>query len=121
MSAPIPAVTAALPGSAEKTGQLRFILAWSLCLLFYFLQYALRSAPGVMIPELIAAFGLTALGVSSLLGLYFYTYAGFAIVAGASLDRYGAKLPIATGVFAVAVGSILFGLGSIAAAGSGRL
>ena len=63
---------------------------------FYFIQYALRSAPGVMIPELSATFGLTALGVSSLLGLYFYTYAGFAIVAGASLDRYGAKLPIAT-------------------------
>jgi MFS family permease len=122
MSTPIPAVTTApLPSSEEKTGQLRFIVAWSFCLLFYFLQYALRSAPGVMIPELIAAFGLTALGVSSLLGLYYYTYAGFAIVAGASLDRYGAKLPIAIGVFAVAVGSILFGLGSMGAAESGRL
>ena len=51
-----------------------------------------------MIPELTAAFGLTTLGISSLWGLYYYTYAGFAIVAGASLDRYGAKLPIAVGV-----------------------
>ena len=34
-----------------------------------------------MIPELTSAFALTTLGVSSLLGLYYYTYAGFAIVA----------------------------------------
>jgi hypothetical protein len=53
-------------------------------LIFYFLQYALRSAPGVMIPELTTAFGLTTLGISSLLGLYYYTYASFAIVAGPS-------------------------------------
>ena len=122
MSTPLPAVTAApVPRSEDKTAQLRFLTGWLLCLVFYFFQYALRSAPGVMIPELTAAFGLTALGVSSLLGLYYYTYAGFAIVAGASLDRWGARLPIATGVFAVAVGSILFGLGSLEAAEAGRL
>jgi hypothetical protein len=46
-----------------------FIIAWSFCLLFYFMQYAVRSAPSVMLPELTTAFGLTTLGVSSLLGL----------------------------------------------------
>ena len=96
-------------------------MAWLFCLVFYFIQYALRSAPSVMIPELSGAFGLTALGLSSLVGLYYYTYALFAIVAGASLDRYGAKLPMVAGVFAVAVGSVLFGLGSITAAETGRL
>ena len=70
-----------------------------------------------MIPELIQAFGLTALGLSSLIGLYYYTYAAFSIVAGASFDRYGAKLPMAAGVFAVAAGSVLFGLGSSARGG----
>jgi hypothetical protein len=54
--------------------------------------------------------GLTALGLGSLLGLCFYTYAGFAIVARASLDCYGAKPPITTGVFGVAIGSVPFGL-----------
>jgi MFS family permease len=98
-----------------------FIAAWVLCLVFYFLQYALRSAPGVMMPELTATFGLTTLGIGSLVGLYYYTYAGFAIVAGASLDRYGAKLPIFVGVLTTALGSVLFGLGSIEAAESGRL
>jgi MFS family permease len=98
-----------------------YLVAWGLCLVFYFLQYALRSAPGVMIPELTSAFSLTTLGVSSLLGLYFYTYAGFAIVAGASLDRFGANAPIVIGVLATAAGSALFGLGSMGAAEGGRL
>jgi len=98
-----------------------FVWAWLFVCVFYFVQYALRSAPGVMMPELTSAFGLTALGVSSLLGLYFYTYSVFGLVAGASLDRYGAKLPIAVGVFCVAAGSILFGLGSIGSAEAGRL
>ena len=112
---------APLPKRAEAASHWPYVAAWLLVCVFYFIQYALRSAPGVMIPELSTAFGLTALGVSSLLGLYFYTYAGFAIVAGASLDRYGAKLPIATGVFGVAIGSVLFGLGSMGAAEGGRL
>ena len=98
-----------------------FLAAWLLCLVFYFLQYALRSAPGVMIPELSATFALTTLGVSSVLGLYFYTYAAFALVSGASLDRYGAKYPIAAGVLAAAIGSVIFGLGVLRLAEAGRL
>ena len=113
--------TSTVPRHAETAIHWPFVAAWLFVLVFYFIQYALRSAPGVMIPELSTAFGLTALGVSSLVGLYFYTYAGFAIIAGASLDRYGAKLPIAVGIFGVAAGSILFGLGLVGTAESGRL
>ena len=57
-----------------RNKQIVFIVAWGFRLLFYFGQYALRSAPGVMVPELTSQFGLTALGVSSLIGLYYYTY-----------------------------------------------
>src|SRR5271166_1576511 len=109
------------PKPAAAAVHWQFVWAWLFVCVFYFLQYALRSAPGVMMPELISAFGLTALGVSSLLGLYFYTYSVFGLVAGASLDRYGAKLPIAIGVFCVAAGSVLFGLASIGSAEAGRL
>ncbi len=109
------------PKPAAAAVHWQFVWPWLFVCVFYFLQYALRSAPGVMMPELISAFGLTALGVSSLLGLYFYTYSVFGLVAGASLDRYGAKLPIAIGVFCVAAGSVLFGLASIGSAEAGRL
>ena len=40
-----------------------FITAWLLCAVFYFVLYALRSAPGVMVPELTAAWQLSALGL----------------------------------------------------------
>ena len=98
-----------------------FVVAWFFCLLFYFMQYAVRSAPSVMLPELTAAFGLTTLGVSSLLGLYYYTYSTFALLAGASLDRWGAKYTIPMGVFLLAVGIVMFGLGISWAASLGRL
>ena len=42
-----------------------FIVAWLFCLLFYFMEYAVRSAPSVMLPELTTAFGLTTLVASS--------------------------------------------------------
>src|ERR1700734_3533606 len=100
---------------------LPFIAAWAFCVVFYFLQYALRSAPGVMVPELTTAFGLTTLGVSWLVGLYYYTYSTFAIVAGASLDRYGPKYAIPAGILLTAIGAMMFGLGSVGGAEFGRL
>src|SRR5258707_13534506 len=78
-----------------------FIIAWLFCLLFYFMEYAVRSAPSVMLPELRTAFGLNTAGLSSLIGLYYYyyySYAAFAIVAGASVDRWGARYTIPAGV-----------------------
>ena len=57
------------------------------------MQYMLRSAPGVMMPELSTAFARDALGVGTLVGLYYYTYALFSIVCGALLDRLGGNSP----------------------------
>lgn len=116
------ALSGATRGSARAGAfHYTFVAAWAFCLLFYFLQYAVRSAPSVMVPELTAAFGLTTLGVSSLLGLYYYTYSTFAIVAGASLDRWGGKYTIPVGVFFLAIGIVMFGLGISWAASLGRL
>jgi MFS family permease len=98
-----------------------FVVAWLFCAAFYFMQYMLRSAPGVMIPELSAAFARDALGVSALVGLYYYTYALFSIVCGALLDRLGGKAVIPAGVLLVAVGAALFGLGTVETAQIGRL
>ena len=107
--------------SAISGFHIAFVVAWFFCLLFYFMQYAVRSAPSVMIPELTTAFGLTTLGVSSLLGLYYYTYSTFAIIAGASLDRWGAKYTIPIGVFFLAIGIVMFGMGIAWVANVGRL
>ena len=97
-----------------------FVVAWLFCLLFYFMEYAVRSAPSVMLPELRAAFGLNSAGLSSLIGLYYYSYAGFAIVAGASVDRWGAKYTIPAGVLILAAGTAMFGVNVSWIAGVGR-
>ena len=70
----------------------------------------MRSAPSVMLPELAKAFGLTTVGLSSLVGLYYYTYALFAVLAGAAVDRWGAKYVLAIGVLILAVGTAMFGV-----------
>jgi MFS family permease len=98
-----------------------FIVAWVFCLLFYFMEYAVRSAPSVMLPELTTAFGLKTVGLSSLIGLYYYTYAVFAVIAGAALDRWGAKYVIPVGVLILAAGTAMFGVNDSTMAGLGRL
>jgi MFS family permease len=98
-----------------------FVIAWLFCAAFYFQQYMLRSAPGVMMPELGTAFARDAQGVGALVGLYYYTYALFSIICGAMLDRLGGKAVIPTGIVLVAAGAALFGLGSVEAAQIGRL
>jgi MFS family permease len=95
--------------------------AWVLTAVYYFYQYALRSAPSVMIPQLSQAFGLSALGITSIVGLFYYGYSPFSLIAGAALDRLGPRkvLPIAAAT--VGVGALLFSTGRSNVAGLGRL
>jgi MFS family permease len=94
--------------------------AWLLVAVYYFYQYALRSAPSVMMPQLTEAFGVNALGVSAIVGMFYYAYSPFSLVAGAAMDRFGARRVIPIGAAAVGVGALLFGTGSVAAANVGR-
>jgi MFS family permease len=94
--------------------------AWLLVAVYYFYQYALRSAPSVMMPELTEAFGVNALGVSAIVGMFYYGYSPFSLVAGAALDRFGAKRVVPIGAALVGVGALLFGTGNVAAANVGR-
>src|ERR1700751_6412125 len=85
--------------------------AWLLAAVYYFYQYALRSAPAVMMPQLSAAFGLTALGVASIVGLFYYGYSPFSLVAGAAMDRLGPRKVLPIGAIAVGIGALLFATG----------
>jgi MFS family permease len=96
------------------------LMAWLLVAVYYFYQYALRSAPSVMMPQLSEAFGVNALGVASIVGLFYYGYSPFSLVAGTALDRFGAKRIIPIGAALVGVGALLFGAGNIVAANVGR-
>src|SRR6476661_5515379 len=94
--------------------------AWLLVAIYYFYQYALRSAPSVMLPQLTEAFGVNALGVSAIVGMFYYGYSPFSLVAGTAIDRFGAKRVIPIGAALVGIGALMFGAGSVAAANVGR-
>src|ERR1700728_4593241 len=83
-------------------------IAWVTALIFYFFEYVVRSAPAVMIPELTTAFSVDAIGVSAIIGAYYYTYSITSLAAGAALDRFGAKTPVAIGAVLLGIGCLLF-------------
>jgi MFS family permease len=94
--------------------------AWLLVAVYYFFQYALRSAPSVMMPQLSEAFGVSALGVSTIVGIFYYGYSPFSLVAGASLDRFGAKRVIPIGAAVVGIGALMFSVSNGTVANIGR-
>ncbi len=115
-------IAASLAPDAASGWRIRgFQIAWGLALCFYFLEYASRSAPAVMIQYLTAAFGTTAIGVSAILGTYYYTYSTASLVAGAALDRVGAKNAVPIGIFILAAGCLLFSISTATAGYAGRL
>jgi MFS family permease len=96
------------------------LMAWLLVAVYYFFQYALRSAPSVMMPQLSKAFGVDALGVASIVGMFYYGYSPFSLVAGTALDRFGARRIVPIGAAFVGLGALLFGTGNVVAANIGR-
>lgn len=96
------------------------LLAWLLAAVYYFYQYALRSAPSVMVPQLSEAFGVNALGVASIVGMFYYGYSPFSLVAGAAIDRFGAKRVVPVGAALVGAGALLFSSSSVVTASFGR-
>src|SRR3954453_22218666 len=82
--------------------------AWLLTAVFYFYQYAMRSAPAVMMPDLTAAFGMSAVVVASLVGLFYWGYAPFSLIAGVAMDQVGPRAVVPLGAASVAIGAMLF-------------
>lgn len=105
---------------SARTGAKVAAVAWVVAATFYFYQYVLRSSPAVMMPQLSEAFGLSAVGVASILGLFYYGYSPFSLVAGVAMDRLGPRLLLPCAVAAVGVGALLFATGSTGAASAGR-
>jgi len=115
-------VAAVTTGDTEARKSLRMATAsWVLVAVYYFYQYVLRSAPSVMVPQLTEAFGLSALGMASLAGLFYYGYSPFSLVAGAAMDRLGPKKVLPMAAVVVGLGALLFGSGNREVASLGRL
>jgi len=103
-----------------KTAAATIKVAWLITAVYDFYQYVLRSAPAVMMPELSQAFGLTAIGVASLAGLFYYGYSPFSLVAGVALDRWGPRTVVPIGAAVIGIGALMFASGSGGVASAGR-
>ena len=113
--------TTHLPARVTTRQSARIIVvAWVSTSVYYFYQYALRSAPSVMVPELSDAFSLTPLGVASLVGLFYYGYSPFSLVAGAAMDRIGPRRLLPGAAAVVGLGALLFATGNQGLASAGR-
>lgn len=96
------------------------VIVWILTAVFYFYQYAMRSAPAVMMPELSEAFGISAVGVASIIGLFYYGYSPFSLVAGAAMDRFGPRRLVPFAAMVAGAGALLFATGNPQVASVGR-
>ena len=96
------------------------VTAWLITAVYYFHQYTLRSAPSVMMPQLAEAFGLSTAAVASLLGLFYWGYAPFGLVAGPAMDRLGPRKIVPLGAAAVGIGALLFATADPTLAAIGR-
>ncbi len=96
-------------------------IAWVVAAVYYFYQYVQRSAPSVMMPQLSEAFGLSTLGVASIVGLFYYGYSPFSLVAGAAMDRLGPRRVVPIGAAVAGLGALLFATGSSQVGSIGRL
>ena len=94
-------------------------LAWLITSIYYFYQYVMRSAPAVMVPQLTEAFGVTAVGLASLVGLFYYGYAIFSLLGGLAIDQLGPRKVVPLGAAIVGVGALLFATGDSTLAGFG--
>ena len=115
-----PATIEVLSQRDSSVGVRMAVVAWVLTAVFYFHQYALRSAPAVMMPELSNAFGITPLGVAAIVGLFYYGYSPFSLIAGAAIDRIGPRRLLPGAAAVVGIGALLFAIGNSQLAAVGR-
>jgi MFS family permease len=105
--------------TSERAGK-AIVIAWLLTAVYYFFQYFIRSAPAVMMPQLEDGFGIGAAGVASLVGLFYWGYAPFHLVAGVAMDQLGPRRVVPIGAAVMGAGALLFASGHATVGGAGR-
>jgi len=98
-----------------------YVIAWVFGLIFYFLDYVIRSAPAVMFPELSQSFSVNEIRLVEIVGTYYYSYSTFSLIAGIALDRFGAKYSLFAGALILGIGCLLFMISSQFSGVVGRL
>ncbi len=111
-----------LNNSRHARSELYPWFAWGLGALFFAFAFFQRTAPSVMVADLMRDFGVTAAVLGNLSAFYFYTYAAMQIPVGVMIDRWGTRRIMAAGAALCGLGTLLFATAdSLAPAYLGRL
>jgi len=104
-----------------KSPKRLYVIAWVFGLLFYFLDYFVRSAPAVMLPQLSELFGVNNVGLVAIIGTYYFTYSACSLLAGIAFDKLGARSSLFAGSLILGLGCLLFVVSGQFAGNTGRL
>ena len=108
------------PVSGQTTR--RAWLVWAPAALFFALVFFQRTAPGVMVEELMRDFSVGAALLGNLAAFYFYAYASVQLGVGLVLDNWGPRRVLTGAALVAAAGAVVFALAeSLHAAYLGRL
>jgi predicted MFS family arabinose efflux permease len=96
-------------------------IIWSVAVLFYAYQFALRIFPSVISQELMSSFAIGTGAFGLLASFYYYGYAFFQVPAGTLLDRFGTRRVLLYSIAGCVIGNALLFLPSLWTACIGRL
>lgn len=94
----------------SKHIQFRRWIIWGLAIAFYFYEYFIRVAPGVMTEDLFRSFNIGAGVFGVISAAYLYAYAPMQIPVGVLMDRYGARKLLTIATLICGLASIFFGI-----------
>ena len=83
-------------------------IVWAVAASYFFFDYLQQMAPGVMGPDLLQSFNVSAVALGTLSAFYFYSYSVMQIPVGVITDRFGPHRPLIIAACVAAGGSILF-------------
>lgn len=84
-------------------------LVWSLAATFFFFEYVIRVAPGVMASDLMHDLNAGAFVVGLMSALFYYPYVAMQLPVGMLVDRYGAHRLLTVMAFICALSCFIFG------------
>lgn len=83
---------------------------FTLLALTFVLGFFHRIAPGVVAPDLMASFGISAAALGTLASVYYYIYTALQIPSGIMSDTLGPRYTVSAAGLIAAAGAVVFGL-----------
>jgi MFS family permease len=94
---------------SQVSGDAIFICA--LGIIFYYYEYYLRVAPGVIRPEIKLAYSINESSFGFLIGLYYWSYVPLQLLVGLLMDMLGPRKTLTIACLISALGTYLFAAG----------